>query len=351
MGLGFLRGKEGNRVTKPDPKLRKAGVKDVARLSGTSLGTVSRVLNGNASVSAEARAKVEDAIAELGYQPHAGARQMRSGSSRLIGILLPSLDVPFFGILAQALEQRLFAEGYHCLICNTAESEANEMRYVSTLIGQQVDGIIAAAVLSAEHFARLDGMGIPVVAVDRTIGPDVTTIAVDHYAGGRLMAEHLLALGHRQIGVVGAPEQSSPVQERLRGIRDAMSEHGAEEPVVALGEEHNIEACGALAARVLDTCAVTALIGTTDLAAIGAIHAGHAQGLTLPKDLSVIGFDNIPQSAYVFPRLTTVEQPMAALGKAAAEAILNQIAPERFDAPDLDRLSLSVVERDSTAPV
>ncbi|MFV1441176.1 LacI family DNA-binding transcriptional regulator [Phaeobacter sp. JH18-32] len=333
------------------PKQQPASVKDVARLSGTSLGTVSRVLNRSASVSDKTRAQVEKAIAELGYEPNAGARQMRSGRSGLVGVLLPSLDVPFFGILAQALEQALFQNGYHCLICNTEENEENEKRYISTLIGQKVDGIIAASVATNQNFTRLSDQNIPIIAVDRS--PDeiaVNLVSVDHREGGRLMAEYLLRLGHRNIGVIGAPTHSRPITLRLEGIKEALTAQGLEPVSVSLGEEHSFDTCFALARDVLAKNRPTALIGTTDIAAIGAIHAAHERGLKMPQDISVIGFDNLPQSAHIFPTLTTVNQPISLLGELAAKTLLNRINPERFAKPDLSALSLQIVERDSTGP-
>ncbi len=327
-------------------------MKDVAERSGTSLGTVSRVLNGSASVSANARERVERAIEELGYSPNAGARQMRSGRSGLVGILLPSLDVPFFGILAQALEQALFEHGYHCLICNTEENEDNERRYVSTLISQKVDGIIVAAVMTTQNFSRLTDVATPIVAVDRSPdGSEENLVSVDHREGGRLMAEYLLRLGHQKIGVIGAPTHSKPIALRIEGIKEALASHGLAPMQIALGQEHSFDSCFQLARRLLETEAPTALIGTTDIAAIGAIHAAHERGLRIPQDISVIGFDNLPQSAHILPTLTTVNQPIRLLGKLAAKQLLNRIDPKRFARPDLSALSLHIIERDSSGPV
>jgi len=333
------------------PKLQKVSVKDVARRSGTSLGTVSRVINGGTSVSANARARVEQAIAELGYEPNAGARQMRSGRSGLIGILLPSLDVPFFGILAQSLEQALFRNGYHSLICNTEENERNEQRYVSTLLGQQVDGIIAAAVVTTRNFDRFAERDIPIIAVDRSPDGDPGhLVSVDHKEGGRLMARHLLDLGHKDIAIVATPTHSAPIMDRIAGIKDALAEQKCAPVGIALGEAHSFDVSFALARQILQDTRPTAIIGTSDIAAMGAIHAGHEMGYRMPEELSVIGFDNLPQSAHIFPPLTTVEQPIALLGELAAQELLHQINSEEFAKPDLSRLVLRVVERASTAP-
>ena len=276
---------------------------------------------------------------------------MRSGRSGLVGILLPSLDVPFFGILAQALEQALFEHGYHCLICNTEENEDHERRYVSTLISQKVDGIIAAAVMTTKNFGRLADEAIPIVAVDRSPdGKAEDLVSLDHREGGRLMARHLLRLGHRRISVVGAPTHSTPIALRIEGIREVLGKHEIKPIQIILGNEHSFDSCFELARRVLEKEPPTALIGLTDIAAIGAIHAAHERGLRIPQDISVIGFDNLPQSAHIYPTLTTVDQPITLLGQLAARDLLYRIDPKRFSKPDLSVLSLRIVERDSTGP-
>ena len=330
-------------------KRQAASIKDVARLSGTSLGTVSRVLNGGASVNSNTRSLVQDAISELGYERNAGASQMRSGRSGLVGILLPSLDVSFFGILAQALEQALFESGYHCLICNTSENEENEQRYISTLIGQQVDGIIAAAVVTTQNFSRLAGKSIPIIAVDRSANTITENlVSVDHRQGGWMMAQYLWQLGHRKIGILGAPSHSTPIQERIEGIKEFLTTKNLEPMAIALGEDHRLDACFSLAHGLLTAHRPTAVIGTTDIAAIGAIHAAHDLGFSIPQDISIIGFDNLPLSAHSFPTLTTVDQQISLVGELAAKALLHRMDPKRFTKPDLSQLSLNIVERAST---
>lgn len=329
-----------------------SSIKDIVRLSGTSLGTVSRVLNNSGYVGKETRERVEKAIRELGYEPNAGARQIRSGRSGLVGILLPSLDVPFFGILAQSIEQALFESGYHSLICNTAESEAHEARYVATLVGQKVDGVIVvSAVSEVAHLRRLAEKGIPIVAVDRALdGLTDDLVSVDHLEGGRMMARHLLSLGHTRIAVIGAPEHSAPIVQRIAGIKEELARAGLSVTDIRLGAEQNLDLCYDLAKEVLSGPEKpTAVIGTTDIAAIGAIHAAHDLGLEVPTELSVIGFDNLPAAAHVLPRLTTIAQPIAEAGHIAAELLLHKMNPKDFAAPDLSVLQLKLVDRHSTA--
>ena len=322
-----------------------ASIKDIARQSGTSPATVSRVINGSGYVSAPARTRVEAAIAELGYLPNAGARRLRSGESRMVGVLLPALDVPFFAILAHVIEQALFQAGYQALICCTDESAAAEERYISTLLSQGVDGVIAASVLSdGDQYGRL--AGVPVVALDRDLpGLAAVRVGADHHAGGRLMAGHLLDLGHRSIAVLGAPAHSAPIQARLAGALERLAEAGLSPVAVALGPSHDFDACRALAGTLLDK-SPTALIGTTDTAAIGAVHAAIARGLSVPGDVAVIGFDDLPAARYVLPALTTVAQPLRQIAEAATAQLIGLMTGAPLPPPS--PFALRLIRRETT---
>ncbi|WRH62239.1 MAG: LacI family DNA-binding transcriptional regulator [Fuscovulum sp.] len=322
-------------------------IRDIANRAGASIATVSRVVNGSGYVSADMRARIEAAVAELGYRPNAGARMMRSGSSRMVGVLLPALDVHFFGILAHTVEQALFARGYQAMICSTAESPEHEAAYVAAMLAQQVDGVILAAVTSdGAAVARLSAARVPIVAVDRAL-PGTPAVAADHHAGGRMLARHLLDLGHRAIGVVGAPGHSAPVQERLAGIVAELASAGLAPMATRLGPDHSFEACRSLAADLLSDGTPTALIGISDMAAIGALHAAVAHGLTVPDDLSVIGFDDLPAARYTIPQLTTVAQPIRQIGQAAVDIL---IALMRGDTPPPPpSLPLTLITRGTTA--
>ncbi|MEY4697455.1 MAG: hypothetical protein RIT14_1883 [Pseudomonadota bacterium] len=311
-----------------------AGIRDIAKRAGTSIATVSRVVNGSGYVGAATRARIEAAIAEMQFRPNAGARLMRSGESRMVGVVLPALDVQFFGILAHTVEQELFARGYQALICSTAESAEREARYVAALLAQQVDGVILAAVQSdGAAVARLRAAGVPIVAVDRAL-PDAVTISADHHAGGRMMARHLLDLGHRRLAVIGAPGHSAPVRERLAGVEAELAQAGLAPIAVRLGPDHGFEACRDLATALLEAGPCPgAIIGTSDMAAIGAIHALVARGLRVPEDVSVVGFDDLPAARYVLPQLTTVAQPIPEIGRRAVEQICALMRDETAPPP------------------
>ncbi len=198
-----------------------ASIRTIAKIAQTSVSSVSRVLNNSGYVSPEVRHRVETAIKDLNYAPSKGARMLRGEASRMIGLMLPSIDVPFFGILANTIERELFERGYHTLICSSAENEEHEARYVAMLRAQRVEGVIVASAYGGTaHLRPLVDSGIPIIAIDRElVGISDDVFMADHAEGGRIMTRHLIGLGHRQVAVVGAPGHSQPIQLRLEGIR------------------------------------------------------------------------------------------------------------------------------------
>lgn len=331
-----------------------AGIKDIAAKAGASIATVSRVINGSGYVAPATRARIETAIAETGYRPNAGARLIRTAESRMIGLLLPALDLHFFGILAHEVEQALSAQGYRALICSTDEDPAREADYVAALMAQRVDGVLAVSVTDESRaFRRLIMAGVPVVGLDRALpGIAADVVKADHAAGLRIAAEHVLALGHRRIAILGAPGHSAPIQERLAGARAALAAAGVEPVAVRIGAVHRFETCRDLALDLLDQGhRPTAILGTTDIAAIGAIHACVQRGLSVPDDMSITGFDDLPAARYVMPQLTTVAHPYRAIARHAVAVLLARIAGETPPGTPAEAAELSLVLRGTTAPV
>lgn len=335
----------------------KTSIRTIAKLAGTSVTSVSRVLNNSGYTSAEVREKVEAAIKELNYTPNKGARMLRGEPSRMIGLLLPSIDLPFFGILAHSIEQQLFERGYQTLICSTAENRDHEERYISMLLSQRVDGVIVASAFgNLSHFHALANTQTPIVGIDREMsGVTKDTVMADHTEGGCMMAKHLIDLGHKKIAVIGAPGHSQPIQLRLEGIRQELSKHGLAPVREAIGEEHSFAEIHQMAEQLLRDCPeITGLIGTTDIAAIAAIHAIHHQGRSVPQDYSVIGFDDLPEASHILPRLTTVAQPIREVGLQAVERLETLINAHQKEKPipalGVMRLPVSLIKRDSTGP-
>jgi LacI family transcriptional regulator len=332
-----------------------SSIKQVASLAGTSIASVSRVVNENGYVSQALRERILKVMRELHYEPSANAKSLRSGESRLVGVMLPTIEVPFFGILAHAIEQKLFSAGYSAFVCSTLENEEYEKRYVNMLCSHHVDGVIVASAHgSKHHFARFTEQRIPVIAIDRPL-PDVAskTISVDHEDGGRRMVEHLLSLGHKRIAVIGAPVHSEPIGKRLLGVRAGIAQAGLNlnKKQVLIGEVHTFEACYELARKALsETAGLTGLIGLTDIAAVAAMHAANDAGLNVPGQMSIIGFDDVPLAAHVIPGLTTIAQPIKEIGERAVERLRERMAsPDEKFSEAQEWMQLRLIVRGSTA--
>lgn len=330
-------------------------IRTIAKVAETSVSSVSRVLNNSGYVSMDVRQRVEAAIKDLNYTPSKGARMLRGEASRMVGLMLPSIDVPFFGILANTIERELFDRGYHTLICVSAENEDHEARYVAMLRAQRVEGVIVASAYGGtSHLQPLVESGIPIIAIDRQlIGISDDVFMADHVEGGRLMTRHLVDLGHRHIAVVGAPGHSQPIQLRLEGIRGILHECGLPPAVEAIGEDHSFAGTYALAQQILrEHGEITAIIGTSDIAAIAAIHAVRDNGRRVPEDCSVIGFDDLPEASYVLPRLTTVAQPIRDVALEATrrleERLLDRQQGLEPRPASLVRLPVHLVVRETT---
>lgn len=321
--------------------------------------TVSNVVNGNTSrVSAETAERVRRAAAELGYVPSASARSLAARSSRIIGLLIPAADSDSLtisphniAILGQ-IERELRKHDYHLLLRGIADPE----EVTTALKSWNLDGAILLGFHEAE-LARINGPAVDaarVLCIDGYIeGPLKFGVRSDDVTGARLAAAHLLELGHREIVFAGPPPApSGVVHQRLDGFRQAFADNGAvwdeglAEPVAATTHEHGRQ----LGLRLRrDHPTVTAVFATADILAIG-IMAGLAEaGLSVPGDVSVVGFDDLELCRLVTPKLTTVAQDIAAKAATAVDLLLRSIESDRHPAEPVT-LDVHLVVRDSTAP-
>jgi LacI family transcriptional regulator len=329
-------------------------IKDIARESGAGLSTVSRVINKSGYVSDATRQRVEKAILDLGYRPNIGARTLRSGKSKLIGILVPSIKVDFFARLAHKLEQILFAQGYQTMICSTAEDIDHEAKYIDMLLNQKVAGVMVASVGNdSKSFKKLQEANIPILALDRQLeGIDVPFVRANHFEGGKLAAEHLISLGHKIISIIGAPDKSEPVKLRIEGATEACKNAGLPSPNIILGPKHSVWACEVIANDALNTePRPTAIIATSDIAAIGVLHAAREKNIRIPEDLSVTGFDDTPMASYVFPPITTIAQPIEDIAKIAIQNIISLIKGSNNDINNKTMLPVNLKVRKSTKQI
>ncbi|MGB3306011.1 MAG: LacI family DNA-binding transcriptional regulator [Thermomicrobiales bacterium] len=338
-----------------------ATMSDIAKLAGVSVTTVSHVLNNSRPVREETSDRVKSAALDLGYRPNGLARSLRRKETLTIGLVVPDIANPFFAEIGRGLEVASFNAGYHVIFCNSGGDAEQESRHIVALLEKRVDGIvIAPAAIEPEPLVAMIGGDIPVVMIDRDIpGLGCDVVMADNASGGRQAVDHLVALGHRRIGcVVSRAASRSTEPGRFHGYRQGMRAAELDDTslVVVTDELENATPESEVDAGYIATSQFlqsnprpTALFLTNDLMAIGALRAAHDNGITVPDELSIVGFDDILLARYAIPSLTTVIQPRSAMGTFAAELL---IARSRDRASEWRRntLDVSLVARESTGP-
>ncbi|MBO0868253.1 MAG: LacI family DNA-binding transcriptional regulator [Micromonosporaceae bacterium] len=308
----------------PPDRLRLA---DLARQAGVSEATVSRVLNDRPGVSPDTRHAVLTALDILGYER---PERLRKRSAGLVGLIVPELENPIFPLFAQLIEAALTDYGYTPVLCSRPLGGVTEDEYVEMLTDRSVAGIIfvsghhADTTTDPDRYRKLVDRPLPIVLVNGFM-PEVPApfVSCDDRAAGQLATAHLVALGHRRIGLVSGPDRYVPVQRKLAGYQAACAAYGLTEQV-QLSQLFGVEGGHAAAARLLER-GVTGIVCGSDLMALGAIRAARAAGLTVPGDVSVVGYDDSPLIAFTDPPLTTVRQPVRAMANATVQALVDGI--------------------------
>ncbi|RRV05247.1 LacI family DNA-binding transcriptional regulator [Pseudomonas sp. v388] len=329
-----------------------ATIKDVAALAGISYTTVSHVLNKTRPVSEPVRLKVEAAIAQLDYVPSAVARSLKAKNTCTIGLLIPNGINPYFAELARGIEDHCERNGFCVILCNSDDNPEKQRSYLRVLLEKRVDGLIVSSVDGDVSIAGgLAEVRTPLVVVDRELeGIEADMVRIDHEQGAYLATCHLLGLGHRLIACIGGPANTSVADMRLAGYRRAMHQAGiAVLPGWAVNSEFSSPAGYEAAVALLSGQAPTAIFAGNDVIAIGVLRAAAERQVCVPRDLSVVGFDDIQMSRYVYPALTTVGQSIRQLGETAAEMLLRRIAAPQGQSVQRRLVTPSVVLRESTA--
>jgi alanine racemase len=304
---------------------------DIARQAQVSEATVSRVINDRPGVSHETRQAVLTALDVLGYER---PERLRKRSAGLVGLIVPELDNPIFPAFAQVIESTLAQHGYTPVLCTQSPGGVTEDEYVEMMLDRQVSGIIFVSSLSADtaadqsRYRRLIERPLPIVLVNgyaETI--EAPFVSCDDRLAGDLAVSHLVALGHRRIGMISGPNRFINTQRKLAGYRAALArELGASEvsdDFVAL-TLFGVEGGEVAADRLLEQ-GVTGIVCASDLMALGAIRAARRRGLSVPRDVSVIGFDDSPLIAFTDPPLTTLRQPVPSMAVAAVRCLVDEI--------------------------
>ncbi|EFE65136.1 MULTISPECIES: LacI family DNA-binding transcriptional regulator [Streptomyces] len=325
----------------------------VAKKVGVSEATVSRVLNGKPGVSEATRQSVLTALDVLGYER---PTQLRGERARLVGLVLPELQNPIFPAFAEVIGGALAQQGLTPVLCTQTKGGVSEADYVDLLLQQQVSGVVFAGGLFAqadaphEHYHRLAERNIPVVLVNASIeGLDFPCVACDDAVAVEQAWRHLVSLGHERIGLVLGPDDHVPSRRKLEAARRVSKAAGRELADEFVGRSiFSLEGGQATAARLLER-GVTGIVCGSDPLALGAIRAARRRGLSVPADVSVIGFDDSAFMTCTEPPLSTVRQPIEAMGRAAVDLLCAQIQGTRTHPGEL-LFEPELVVRGSTAP-
>ncbi|MPY98030.1 MAG: LacI family DNA-binding transcriptional regulator [Actinophytocola sp.] len=308
---------------------RAASVKDVAALAGVSLGTVSNVLNRPDRVSVQTKARVETAMAELGFVRNESARQLRAGRSNALAYIMLDGSNPFFTDVAQGIELTAEAHDLSLFTCNSGNRTDRETVYLSRLEQQRVQGVLITPVDPDDKaLDELPRRGTPVVIVDRTRSTNThCSVAVDDVLGGELAVSHLIELGHEHIAYIGGPNTLGQVRDRRRGAHKALADAGlgpdhlVDITTDALTVDEGRKAGERLAGRPASN-RPTAAFCANDMLALGLLQQCVALRMAVPDDLAIVGYDDIDFAAAAAVPLTSVRQPRRELGRRAAELLL-----------------------------
>ena len=322
-------------------------IDDVARLAGVSPSTVSRVLNGTAVVSETKKKSIDDAIHRLGYVPNPVARGLAGGRTLTIGVLTQAIDSPFYGTALRGIQDRLDPAGYSALFVNGNWNAATEGRCLDVLRARRVDGIIVLTGRLPDKALKACARSVPVVVTGRNLqAPGLFSMNFDNFEGGRIATQHLIGLGHRDIAFVTGDPEHPDALDRQRGYRAALEAANiAFDPaLVAPGAFHEVSGLHAVG-RLLDSQRkFTAIFAANDQMANGVMLGLQRNGLRVPDDVSLVGFDDLPSSVYSIPPLTTVRQPAYELGQLAADAMLQLLSGVK---PSIEVPAPRVITRES----
>jgi len=324
-------------------------IKEVAKRANTSIATVSRVINNSSYVKEETRQKVLQAIRELNYQPL--TRQPVVRENQFIGLVVPDVSNPFFGKMARGLADAAGKFGYSITLCNIDGICGGEHDYLLDLIENRVDGVIyASSHRIREVIKRARQKKIPLVMLDREIKyADINTVTIDNNYGAFVATEHLISLGHKKIAFIGGPKNFQISEQRRIGYEKALEKYGLsyDEELVYTGIFTMESGFKAMKQLLEDKKSFSALIAANDLMAIGAINCLNQHGISVPDDVSVVGFDDISIASTMEPKLTTVAYPIERISERSLELLMKQISNEDMS-PEKITLFPKLVVRGST---
>jgi DNA-binding LacI/PurR family transcriptional regulator len=334
---------------------KRPTIRDVAAQAGVSHQTVSRVINREPSVRPETRSRVLQTIADMKYVPNPMARGLIANRTHSIGMVTTDVSDHSFAEAVAGAEREARRLGYYLMVASVEEAAVDDGgKYLRLLVERRIEGLILARAHGVDdQVAQARETGMPIVTIGPRSGNDIS-VDVDNVAAAREGVAHLLAAGHRSIAVISGPADWHAVQNRSLGFRQACEEWGvqARDELVEHASDWSPMSGQAAAARLLTRGEpFTALFAHSDLLALGAIRELRAHGLQVPKDVSVVGFDDIDVAAFTDPPLTTIRQPMQAVGALAASLVIGHASERTTPQPKEHLLPGILIARESVAPV
>jgi len=329
-------------------------VHDVAKLAGVAPITVSRVINNSGYISAGTRKRVETAIKEIGYVPNSLARGLRSKRTNTLALIVTDITNPFFTLMARGVEDIAGDSNYTVIYCNTDESETKEEKYANILAQRQVDGVLLVpAGGNTKTIKFLKSNGIAVVVLDRRVsGVKTDFVRSDSENGANRLIKLLIGLGHKRIAVITGPKKVSTAIDRVTGYKQALIEAGLiENELIYYGAFNQQSGYELTKQAMMQLPKPTAMFGANNFIMLGIIKALRELQLNVPDDISVVGFDDFPESMLVKPFFTAVAQPAYEMGRLATELLLKRISGELSEEHQELILPTEIIERESSGPI
>ncbi|MCG8485508.1 MAG: LacI family transcriptional regulator [Clostridia bacterium] len=331
--------------------MKATTIKDVAEKAGVSIATVSRVINNSKQVSQQVRERVLKVIDEMEFKPNPVARSLVMKKSRLIGVVVPEISSYFFGEIMNGIEEIIRTHSYDILVCNSRGKHEQEIRYLDLFTGKQVEGIIFMSwKLENEVVDHIKEMDIPVIMINRNTSKlTVPSVSIDNYKAAYELTKYLLQKGHREIALIrNSIDVDAFGLEQYKGYKQALKDYDidVDKNLVKYGDFSLDNSYNIVRGFVAANNMPTAIFATSDIMAIGAINALKDNGLSVPEDVSVVGFNDIRLASIYRPRLTVIHQPLFNIGTVAAKMIIDHIKGSESE-DNIVILPHSLIERES----
>jgi LacI family transcriptional regulator len=334
-------------------KVAKVTIIDVAAEAGVSFGTVSRVINNDVHVKPKTRERVLEAMQRLGFVANRQARSLAGGKTNSIGMLVPDLGTSYIGEIIRGIDAELNLSGYDLILYTTHRTASKEANYVANLAEGMVDGLLLVLPRSpADYIGALTRRNFPYVLIDHQgTGQDCSAVGATNWQGAYHATEYLVKLGHRRIGFITGSMDLGCSEDRLEGYRSALRTHHLPDTPEVIFEGNFDQPDGFAGACALLDLPIppTAIFASNDMMAFGALDAVRTRGLRVPEDISIVGFDDIPQATLIHPALTTVNQPLEKMGRVATQMLLDRLNEPEVEAGRIE-LPTELIVRDSCLP-